>query len=423
MSGQCVITLFRLTRLGQVVTPLGDCARGAYQVKINTMKASLIRRACAASLVLAATMTPAVAAPPGGNAAPSDRIGAQAQLLGEEIIPHKLSFRGTTVGGLSGIDRDPCTGEYVMISDDRSYLQPARFYTAKIDVDRSGVHSVDFTGTHPLRQLDGSVYPPPTAGDGKAVDPEELRVDPRGCQYVWAQEGNRPKSSSEPVIQPSIQYATRTGEYLGQHPLPPNYRITTSDWGMRRNQAVEAITFGARGSMLTSAVEGPLIQDGPEPDLEHGALTRVTQQNRNGQVLGQFAYRLEKIFAESDPTSPWGPDTGVPAILAFPDDPDRYLVLERSWVAGAGYKIRLYDATTRGATDVRNMDSLTGQDVVPMRKKLVADFDDLGLSKVDNTEGMTWGPPLPNGDQTLILVSDDNFAEDAVTQILALRIR
>lgn len=113
----------------------------------------------------------------------------------------------------------------------------------------------------------------------------------------------------------------------------------------------------------------------------------------------------------------------MPSILAFPDDPSRYLVLERTWVAGSGYKIRVYDATTRGATEVGGMDSLVGQRVVPMRKKLVADFHDLGLSTVDNTEGMTWGPILPNGERTLILVSDDNFADDAVTQIVALGVR
>ncbi|MCX4985457.1 esterase-like activity of phytase family protein [Streptomyces sp. NBC_00572] len=50
--------------------------------------------------------------------------------------------------------------------------------------------------------------------------------------------------------------------------------------------------------------------------------------------------------------------------MAFPDDPERYLVLERTWVAGSGYKIRLYDTTTRGATDVRAIDSSAGQPVV-----------------------------------------------------------
>ncbi|MFI5617804.1 esterase-like activity of phytase family protein [Streptomyces sp. NPDC051567] len=65
-------------------------------------------------------------------------------------------------------------------------MQPARFYTARITVDGAGVHSVDFTGTHPFLQPDGSAYPPPSTGDGKAVDPEELRVDPWSCRYRCA---------------------------------------------------------------------------------------------------------------------------------------------------------------------------------------------------------------------------------------------
>ncbi|MEU0686241.1 esterase-like activity of phytase family protein [Streptomyces uncialis] len=388
------------------------------------MNSSLLHRACAAALALATTMTPAVAAQSGDTAtATRSPLGAQARLLGETTVPHKLAFRDTTVGGLSGIDRDPCTGEYVMVSDDRSNLQPARFYTARIKVDGTGVRSVDFTGTRPFRQPDGTVYPPPSAGDGKAVDPEELRVDPLTCRYWWAQEGDRPSAAGTPPVQPSVQFANRSGAYRGRLTLPPDYAFTAGDQGPRRNKAVEAITFGAKSTVLTSAVEGPLLQDGPEPTLEAGALIRVTQQSRRGAVLGQFAYPLEKIFAVSDPASPWGPDTGVPAILAFPGDPSRYLVLERTWVAGSGYKIRVFDATTRGATDVRNVDSLAGRPVVPMRKKLVADFHDLGVSTIENTEGMTWGPTLPNGERTLLLVSDDNFSPDEVTRFVALAVR
>ncbi|MGH2669345.1 hypothetical protein [Actinokineospora sp.] len=48
-----------------------------------------------------------------------------------------------------------------------------------------------------------------------------------------------------------------------------------------------------------------------------------------------------------DPNSPWEPDTGVPVILAYPDDPSRYLMMERAYVDGAGYKVLIFDATTR----------------------------------------------------------------------------
>ncbi|CRK61782.1 hypothetical protein [Alloactinosynnema sp. L-07] len=382
------------------------------------MRSFLCRTASA--VVLAAllptvlTSTPAVAEASGG-----------VRLLGETIVPHKLAYAGTTVGGLSGIDRDPCSGEYVLISDDRSYLQPARFYTAKIRVDVAGVHGVDFTGTHAFQQPDGSAYPIPTLNDGKAVDPEEIRVDPWTCEYRWAQEGNRPKSATapDPVIQPSIQTASRTGVYRGQLPLPANYAITMAEQGPRRNQSLEAITFGAFGGVITSAVEGPLIQDGPVPTTERGALIRVTQQNRRGTVLGQYAYPLEPIFAEPTPGSPWEPDTGVPAILAYPEDPSRYLILERTYVDGSGFKVRLFDTTTRGAADVRGVQSLATTQTQPMRKRLVADFDDIGLSTVDNVEGMTWGPRLPTGERTLVLVSDDNFHPLEVTQVFALALR
>lgn len=49
-------------------------------------------------------------------------------------------------------------------------------------------------------------------------------------------------------------------------------------------------------------------------------------------------------------------------------------------------------------------------------KTLVVNFEELGLEHVDNVEGLTWGPALPNGNRSLIAVSDNNFDETAVTQ-------
>ena len=38
---------------------------------------------------------------------------------------------------------------------------------------------------------------------------------------------------------------------------------------------------------------------------------------------------------------------------------------------------------------------------------------------IDNLEGMAWGPRLPDGRRTLILVADDNFNPEETTQFLA----
>ncbi|WP_433870473.1 esterase-like activity of phytase family protein [Saccharopolyspora sp. CA-218241] len=361
---------------------------------------------------------PAVAASPHAN---GDRV----RFLGETTVAAGQLFQGTELGGFSGIDRDHRTGEWVLISDDRSDRQPARFYTARIDVDAAGVHDVRFTGTHPFRRPDGAPYPPASAGDGTTVDPEDIRVDPWTGQYWWSQEGNRPQGAPTPtdaVIQPSIQQADRTGAYAGSLPLPENYRITTEPRGPRRNLSLEAITFAAGGALVASAVESPLLQDGPLPSPGSGELSRITVQDRTGHVVAQYAYPQEPLFAAPNPPGSFA-DSGVPEILAHPTDPTRYLVLERGFATGHGYDVKLFEMSTRGATDVQHVDSLARTDVVPVRKRLLADFARFPLPRMDNFEGMAWGPRLPTGERTLLVVSDDNFWPGENNRFVALAVR
>ena len=46
-------------------------------------------------------------------------------------------------------------------------------------------------------------------------------------------------------------------------------------------------------------------------------------------------------------------------------------------------------------------------------------FDDLEIP-IDNIEGMTFGPNLPDGRRTLVIVSDNNFSAGQFTQFIAL---
>ena len=64
---------------------------------------------------------------------------------------------------------------------------------------------------------------------------------------------------------------------------------------------------------------------------------------------------------------------------------------------------------------------------MPARKTLVLDLADVrGLSPavpgLENFEGMGFGPPLPDGSRTLLLVSDDNFSQRQRTTFLLFRL-
>ncbi|MFB8001184.1 esterase-like activity of phytase family protein [Nocardia sp. NPDC056000] len=353
-----------------------------------------------AALCGALTLIPGTAAAETGQ--PTD---APIRLLGQQIVPFGLTFDGTTVGGLSGIDYRAATGEYVLISDDRSDVNPARFYTARFDVGATGIGPVTFTGTRPLLTATGSPYTP------KSVDPEEIRVDPWSGDYWWTQEGERVDATLQ---DPSVRVARPDGAFVADMPIPENERMRP-DSGPQRNLALEGASFAAAGSLFVTAMEGPLVQDDPA-----ARQTRITVGTRFGQILAQYAYQLEPPFAESRP-EPGQSMNGVASILAAdPVDPAKFLVLERSFANGVGNRIRIYEADLGGATNVLNA-PLTG--ARPASKRLLVDLDEVGLSAVDNIEGMTWGPRLPSGERTLILVSDNNFSDKQLTQLIALAVR
>lgn len=359
-------------------------------------------------------------------AAPAAEAGHRPlRLIGEQIVPNALPYEGTVVGGLSSIDFDPRTGEYALICDDRSAINPARFYTAKFSLDAGGLGPVTFTGTKPLLRPDGTPYPPLAKNDPaqppnmRTIDPEELRVDPWTGRYVWSQEGER---SAAARIDPSIREAKRDGAYVRDLPIPANEKMTETA-GPRQNLALEGLTFAGFGALVASSVEGPLLQDGPEANTTSGALSRITVQSRSGPILAQYAYPQEKVFAAPNPPGAFA-TTGISSLLAVDQaDPTRYLVMERSFVTGVGNKIRIYEIDTKGATNVAKVPSLgEAKNVKPVKKRLLADLADFKLSTVDNVEGMTWGPRLRGGERSLVLVSDNNFSPTQVTQFIALAV-
>ncbi|MCG8366302.1 MAG: esterase-like activity of phytase family protein, partial [Pseudanabaenales cyanobacterium] len=57
--------------------------------------------------------------------------------------------------------------------------------------------------------------------------------------------------------------------------------------------------------------------------------------------------------------------------------------------------------------------------IAPVEKRLLLDFEELGI-RLDNSEALAFGPTLPNGRQSLLVVSDNNFNPNhQITQFIA----
>jgi hypothetical protein len=360
--------------------------------------------AVVASLVGCGT---AVAPPRRGPAGP-----ARLRLLAEGTLPHRLGFQGTTVGGLSGLDFDPATGLWLALCDDRSELQPARFYTLRMDIAEGRPLAPELLSAVTLRDARGQPFPPRRAG-GEVVDPEACRWLPGGRGLLWTSEG-------EPRVNqpPGLREARLDGSHVRDFTVPPALTFTRPGTGARDNLTFEGLALTPDARTAWVSMEGPLEQDGPVPTVgSAGGACRITAFDvASGKATRQIAYIPDAI--PHAPKLPGGfADNGISEILML--DADRMLVLERAFMMGVGNSLRVYEIDTRATSDTLVQEKLAPGAYRAAPKQLVADFAQLGLSRLDNTEGMAWGPRLPDGRRCLVVVSDDNFNSSQVTQFAA----
>ncbi len=369
------------------------------------------------TLLLAAAL---LAAGPGAASAQPNTIGSL-HFLGATTIPNDAVVDGTLVGGLSGLDYDPATCTWAMISDDKSDKAPARFYLGRIDL-AAGAPKVSLDHAVTLQQTDGKPYPNAKTG-GEVPDPESIRFDASGAALWWSSEGDRKLG-----VSPFVRETGRDGRFIANLAVPPMFDVSKDqDRGPRTNLGFEGLSFTPQHDALWVGMESALTEDGPIATTTAGTVARFTKFDRNGKLLGQFAYPVDPIQAVPEGKNA---DNGVSEILALDDN--RLLVLERSGVEGADgiwtLYIRLYQADVGEATDVAEIPALAAADYRPMTKHLVLDLSELpelgspALPKLDNIEGVSFGPELPNGHRSLVLVSDNNFNPHQVTQFLAFEV-
>src|SRR6478672_73403 len=354
------------------------------------------------------------------------------EFLGEYQLP-MMKFQDTPVGGLSGITYDRGRDRFYAISDDRSRLAPARFYTLKAVLKNPnngevGLQKVEVEAVTFLTDPEGKTYPRDT------IDAEGIALSPQHSVFI----------SSEGVVRQGVppfirEFDLQTGQQQQSLPIPERYlpdqpEAKLQTRGIQDNLGFESLTLNPTGTIpakgepfrLFTATESALVQDQDEP-ITATSQAEVTEKGAKSRFLHYLlsdgpATVISEHFYQLDPPPLGAIKHGLPEMLAL-DQGGHFLTLERS-LGLLGFTAKIYQAATGGATDTSRIASLKGQVTTaePIQKQLLLDLNTLGIS-LDNLEGMTLGPRLADGTQSLLLVSDNNFATAQVTQFLLFRLK
>lgn len=345
--------------------------------------------------------------------------------IGQQIVPTGQTFQGTTIGGLSGIDYDASTQTYFAISDDRSGFNPARYYTLGLDLalfnrnPAPGQAGVSFASVTTIQDIGGAAF------GTNQVDPEAIRK--AGSSLFWTSEGERLSGNLQ---NPLVREMALDGSFVGEFAVPMYYNPAgagVADPGIRRNLAFESLSFSNDGVTLYTATENALVQDGLAATTTDSSPSRILAFNAStGSPVAEYVYQVETVAAPPVPAGSFATN-GLVEILNIPGMDGQLLTIERSFSTGVGNAIRLYLADLTGATNVVGDASLAGDAFTSVSKSLVLDLASLTNNDntavlLDNIEGVTWGPLLPNGNRSLILVSDNNFSGTQFTQFIAFEV-
>lgn len=389
--------------------------------------------AAGSGMILAVVLAASCAAPVQANGYAAD---FSLVYIGQQIVPNKTSFLGTTVGGLSSLDYNPLTNRYLAVSDDRSKTSPARFYELSLDLARfqrsptPGMAGVTFHAVTTIRRPGGDAF------TRNSVDPEGLRFDIMRNKIYWSNEGHRGIFDFQ---NPTVREMNPDGSHSRDFEVPARYYPSGSnmglfpgDKGIYNNLAFESLAISVDGDTLYTATENGLIQDSPPSNIFTGSRARILAFDiASGKPGAEYIYDVGPIvFA---PASFIGFATnGLTDFIAIGDR--QFITIERSFTRGAampgnastGYTVRLYYADARNATDISGMESIAGRSIQSVKKILLLDLSDLkntdgSTLAVGNIEGITLGPSF-NDKRTLVLVADNNFTRNQLTQFIALEI-
>ena len=337
-------------------------------------------------------------------------IGTRSMAAGGEFV-------GTEVGGLSGIDYHAPSDQWFAICDDGGRNGTPRAYKLKVEFNEHAIQTFRLYAVKLMTFGDGAPY------EVDAFDPEAIRfisdpVDPEGePTLLWTSEGNARRG-----IAPALLEMCTGATWMEAWPVADHFRPTSDESsGARHNLGFESLALMPDEQTAFVATEDALAQDaGLGTALTPGAMIRLVQYPAQGvgsEALREFAYRLDQPPERLSPAA----RNGLVELESIDDT--RLLAMERSYSP-------LGTATTLHVVDLEGAKEVTGSDRIDERtpavtKRLVLDLSDLRDANgrripMANYEGMCFGPDLPTGEKSLVLISDNNFSEREPTRIVVL---
>lgn len=344
------------------------------------------------------------------------------------VMPDNQVFKDTPVGGISGIRYDESEKLIYAISDDRSRKAPARFYTYKVN-QKSEKLNLELNDVTLLKTKKGSTY-----AKG-SVDFEDIEII--NNQLYITSEGNVRGRFIQP---PRIAVFNKDGSYQKDLMVDSKFKPTRENGhfvaGIRDNLAFEPLTATKDKNYIFTSTEDALIQDGPVASIKDSSKVRLIKYTKTGSGYvpnHEYLYHLGPLEVLENAPKSLAAQSGIPALLALSDN--KLISMERTYYPVTGkttvllFNVEIDDTTT----NIESLPSLKRSElgttkVKSVKKTLLVDLDQYlpllttKFKGLDNIEAMCFGPKLSNGNDTLIVASDNNFSKYQRTEFLIFEI-
>ena len=345
-------------------------------------------------------------------------------------------FPANIFGGISAVDWSGEENDYWFLADrgplDGAVDWPCRLHKVRLNFDFNESGSADSKFTAEIietvfledfygRRFTGlaSAYTPSNDHPVR-LDPEGLRVSPKGTFYISDEYG------------PRLMEFSRQGRLIRELTMPAHYQCACpgTTWreenpnnviGRQSNRGMEGLAISGDGSRLFGMMQSPLLQDCQRVNKTAepvGRNCRLPVFSANGDLEAEYVYQLDNERLKLNEIVECGPD--------------QLLTIERDGLSGSLAKCKnLMLVSLKEATNVAGREGAltdeSAKNIKTVKKQVLLNLLDpqwhlAGDQMPEKIESLAFGPDLPDGRRLLIVVSDNDFEMDHPTHVYAFAI-